>query len=44
MRRVAVLLLAFTALWGCGNKSGLYLPTQQKESPQQQNSKTAPRQ
>lgn len=42
MRRVAVLLLALTALWGCGNKSGLYLPTQQKDS-QQQNSKTAPR-
>jgi len=27
MRRVAVFLLAFIALSGCGNKGGLYLPS-----------------
>jgi predicted small lipoprotein YifL len=42
MRSSVGLLLVFLVLSGCGNKSGLYLPTPEQD--QQQDSKPAPRQ
>jgi len=42
MRRTVGFLLVFIALSGCGNKSGLYLPSPERDP--QQNSKPVPRQ